>query len=218
MSVMDNTAAEVAERVDRIALITDILADVLPTTECFSGNPFLVPDPVRMAEIRQQLPDGGPLIGLNWRSSITLQSRMEHYVSVQDLAPLFEQTDFQFVNLQYDDCEEEIAWIEERFPGRVFQVQDLNQYDDLDGVAALLKCLDLVIAPCTTVAELSGAVDQQTFILANSSELQWRIRPEDGRDIWHRSMEHIQGNVYRDKASLVTALIAKLRDWATRRN
>jgi capsular polysaccharide export protein len=210
MAVMDNKAAELAATVDQVGLVTEVLSDCYRDFSDFDGEPYLKPDLAKVEEMRAKLPPGRPLIGLNWRSSVTLQARMEHYVSVEDLVPVFEQTNFQFVNLQYDDCEAELKWIEERFPGRVFQVPDLDQYNDLDGVAALIGALDAVVAPNTTVAELAGALNQRTFLLASSSEQLWRRRAGSRFDVWHSSMEHVLGKTYRDKGSLVAALAERL--------
>ena len=120
--------------------------------------------------------------------------------------PLFELTDAQFVNLQYDECSEELAWAESRYPGRLLHFADLDQYNDLDGVAALMTCLDLVIAPATTVVELAGALGRPTLLLSNSTELHWRKRPGTTSDVWHRSISHVEGDTLGSKQSLVAAL------------
>jgi capsular polysaccharide export protein len=216
MAAMDNHAADYCEKSSSVGLVTDLLADLLKDSSDFSGSAYLKADPSQVQHFRSQLPSSGPLIGLNWRSSVTLQSRQEHYLSVDDLIPLFESTHAQFVNLQYDDCTEELAFIEKKFPGRLVNLTSLDQYNDLDGVASLISCLDLVIAPCTTVAELSGALGQETLLLANSSEIEWRVRKSDSKDIWHNSIEHVFGNRYRDKSSLVLALIERLNSWLSR--
>ncbi|WP_157727473.1 hypothetical protein [Stappia sp. ES.058] len=216
MSAMDNHAADYCDKSTSVGLVTDLLADLLKDSSDFSGSAYLKADPLRSKQFRSQLPSSGPLVGLNWRSSVTLQSRQEHYLSVDDLMPLFESTNAQFVNLQYDDCTEELAFIEKKFPGRLLNLRGLDQYNDLDGVASLISCLDLVIAPCTTVAELSGALGQETLLLANSSEIEWRVRKNDNSDIWHNSIEHIFGERYRDKSSLVLALIERLNAWLSR--
>lgn len=216
MAVMDNKATELCKNAERVGLVTDLLADLLSEASDFAGSAYLKADYSRSREFRNQLPSGTPLVGLNWRSSITLQSRKEHYLSVEDLMPIFENTNAQFVNLQYDDCEEEVEYINKHYPGRLINISNLDQYNDLDGVASLISCLDLVIAPCTTVAELSGALGQETLLFANSSEIEWRVRAVDKKDIWHHSMEHVFGERYRDKESLVLALIDRLNSWLAR--
>lgn len=210
MASMDNAAAACADNVDQVALTTDVLPDIFISRSSIPNEPFLVADEARGRFFKEQLPQGKVLCGLNWRSSVTLQSRSEHYLSVEDLVPIFERTNFQFVNLQYDECAQELAWIEKRFPGRLLNFADLDQYNDLDGVAALISVLDLVIAPCTTVAELSGALGKRTLMLANSSELTWRRNAEDGSDVWHKTMSHVRGDSYRDKASLISAVCSTI--------
>ncbi|MDN3683976.1 hypothetical protein QW180_08540 [Vibrio sinaloensis] len=58
----------------------------------------------------------------------------------------------------------------------IIDLDDIDQYNDFDSVAALMNCLNLVIAPCTSVAELAGAIGTRTlFFFANSEEITWRI-------------------------------------------
>jgi capsular polysaccharide export protein len=74
--------------------------------------------------------------------------------------------------------------------------------------------LDLVIAPCTTVLELAGALGRPAFLLSNSSELHWRKRPGTLTDVWHRSVEHVESLVLGDKASLVANLVRRITDFS----
>ncbi|HBH25818.1 MAG TPA: hypothetical protein DDX54_00215 [Rhodospirillaceae bacterium] len=89
----------------------------------------------------------------------------------------------------------------------------MDQYNDLDGVAALMAALPLIVAPATTVVELAGALGRPTWLLSNSSELHWRKINDTGTDVWHHSVTHVEGAVLGDKASLVEALVARLKDW-----
>jgi capsular polysaccharide export protein len=204
----DNAGWELVKGAEKVILTTDALGDVIEDYSSFSGTPYLKADPERIAAWRRRLSDfaGKPIVGLSWRSSLTTYSRNEHYLAVEDLVPLFEVENAQFINLQYDECSEELAWLEERFPGRVVNFPDLDQYNDLEGVAALMSCLDLVVAPATTVAELAGALGRPTLFLSNSSELHWRKLPGTKTDVWHRSLTHIEGEILGDKQSLVRAL------------
>jgi capsular polysaccharide export protein len=122
---------------------------------------------------------------------------------------IFSMGNVNFINLQYDECAEELAAIEKRYPGKIINFTELDQFNDLDGVAALMECLDLVVAPATTVVELAGALGRPTLLLSNSSELHWRKR-EDGTDIWHRSVKHVEGVTLGDKRSLAAAAAAAI--------
>jgi capsular polysaccharide export protein len=205
----DNAGWEAACRADAATLSTDLLADALPDKPSFSGVPYLRACPEKTAYWRKRLPrDGMPTIGLSWRSSLTTYSRNEHYVSVRDLKPLLDRfaNQVRFVNLQYDDATEELAWIARHTAASVLHFADLDQYNDLDAVAAVMRCMDLTIAPATTVAALAGALGCPTLLLSNSSELHWRKIDERKTDVWHRCTRHAEGDAVGDKASLVRNL------------
>jgi capsular polysaccharide export protein len=209
----DNVGWDLVKSSDSVILTTDAIGDVIDGYQSFKGTPFLKADPVRIAEWKLRLAPYStkPLVGLSWRSSLATYSRNEHYLSVQELAPIFDLRNIQFVNLQYDECDGELAWLEEHFPGQVLNFQDLDQFNDLDGVAALMECLNLIVAPATTVFELAGALGRPTLLLSNSSEMHWRKIPGTDMDAWHHSITHVEGERLGDKMSLSRALVAELK-------
>jgi capsular polysaccharide export protein len=217
LRVLDNTGFEAAEKVDQIAVITDFLHLCLPDYDAFLGTPYLIHDAQKATEISKKLPKTDlKLVGLSWRSSLTTRTRNEHYLTVEDLEPIFQIEGIQFVNLQYDECSEELAWVEAHFPEKLINLDEIDQYNDFDSVAALMKCLDLVIAPATTVVELAGALGCPTWLLSNSSELHWRKINDAGTDVWHNSITHVEGAVLGNKKSLVHALHSKLNHYVAK--
>lgn len=209
--VLDNVGHEHLIKSDRVILTVDLLAKYRRDYRDFHGNKYLVVDPERATEFRHRLPKGRLLVGINWRSSVATFSRNLHYLTIEELAPIFDIDGVQFVNLQYDECGDELSWVEERFPGKLINFPDLNQFDDIDGVAALMSELDIVVAPATTVAELAGACGVNTWLLSNTVELDGRKTAEGSAiDIWHNSMIHIEGELRGDKQSLVMSLRRRL--------
>jgi capsular polysaccharide export protein len=207
IDVVDNNGWKALSCADRVMLATDFLGDFIHGYDSFAGKPYLSANPVAVSHWRDRLAKWSdqPLVGLTWRSSLATYSRNEHYLGVKELTPLLEIPGVRYVNLQYDDCSEELAYIEAHYPGKMLNFADLDQFNDLEGVAALMQCLDLVIAPATTVVELAGALGCPTLLLSNSSELHWRKRPNTRIDVWHRSVTHIEGESLGDKASLIDA-------------
>jgi len=126
------------------------------------------------------------------------------------LAPIFDIKGVTFINLQYDECHEELDWVERKWPGKIWNPEELDQYNDLDEVAGLISSLPLVISPATTVVELSGALGVTTWLLSNSSELHWRNDREREKDVWHQSINHLEADSPGDKISLVNNLKKKL--------
>jgi len=212
IQLMDNRGADVLEKSDNVVMVTDLLHKYLPDYESFSGISYLESDVEKTQFFKSVLPKNKKLIGLSWRSSLSTHSRNEHYLSVEELVPLFDINGVVFVNFQYDDCEEELAWVEKKHPGKIVDIKEVDHYDDLDSVASLMKCMDLMISPATTVVELAGALGCPTLMLSNSSEIDWRACDDKGTDVWHNSIEIISSNNDRDKAKLVLSLKDRLID------
>ncbi len=105
-------------------------------------------------------------IGLCWRSGLRSALRDANYAPLADWAPILTLPGLRFINLQYDDCEAELADAEHRF-GIAIHRPPLDLKNDLDGAAALTAALDLVISAGTSVAEMAGALGVPV----------WRIGP-----------------------------------------
>lgn len=199
-------------------IITNLLFSYLwNDKDEFLGKPYLKADEIRIRYYQSRLPKNKKLVGLNWRSSLTVNpSRARHYFKIQELEKLFTIPDIQFVNCQYDECEEELEWVEKRFPGKMINIKELDQYNDLDGVAALLSCMDLVIAATTAVCELAGALGCKTWIFDASTEILHRKcdNGKSNQDMWHHSAEIIDVDERGNKEKLAQKIYTKLKGFS----
>jgi tetratricopeptide (TPR) repeat protein len=122
---------------------------------------FLVADPERVVHWRQHFAERSPdrPVGLCWRSMLLQTARNLHYLSLEEMAPVFDLPGVQCVGLQYGDARAELAAVEARWPGRVLSLEEaVDLTDDLDEVAAVIAALDAVVAPSTTVSTLANAL------------------------------------------------------------
>ncbi len=207
---INNTAIETINKVDGICYVTDMLHVVRKGYEDFIGDKYLYCNLNLKKIYKAKLKTDRKLVGISWRSSLTTTARNEHYLSIEQLEPLFRIEGVQFVNLQYDDCSNELSWINERYPGSLIDFDELDQYNDFDGVAALMSCMDLIIAPATTVAELSGALGIDTWLFSNSSEINWRKKDDLGTDVWHNSIKIVDVLEKGNKKALVKEIYERL--------
>ncbi len=210
--IMDNNGVDAVAQAKRIMLFTETIWHFRKDYGDFTCVPYLVPNRARAEEYRDRLPRGTRLVGLNWRSQLTNAMRNMHYLSVQELEPLFSLEGITYVNLQYDDCTEELAWVNKKYPGKIINFDELNQTDDFDGVAALMSLLDLVIGPGTAVIELAGAVGTPGMLFSNLGEMWWRQVGPERRDVWYQSIRHVRGELG-DKSSIVRALVIAVESW-----
>ncbi len=134
----------------------------------------------------------GPYVGISWRSMVRTAERRLEYSRLQEWESILTIPGIQFVLLQYDNCEREVFDAEQQFGIRIHQWRDLDLRNDFDNIAALMKNLDLVIAPRSAVTMLAGAIGAPTIAIGNEGD--WS---ECGTTQlpWFTSVECINRNV-----------------------
>lgn len=150
------------EPVDAVTHLGELPRHLLPSID---GAAYLAADPVRAGEWQTWLETlgAGPRIGVCWRSSLSSSHRDHRVPPLAAWKTLFEAfPDAHFVNLQYHDPDGR-SWAGLAQETPIHTPPGLDQFDDLDGVAALLDGLDLVISAPTAVAALSGALGRPTL-------------------------------------------------------
>ena len=79
--------------------------------------------------------------------------------------PIFAARDCHFINLQFGDVEADLVRLEQAAGGAVVTwFEDLDLMQDLDGVAALMCALDLIIAVPNTNVHLAGALGRPVWM------------------------------------------------------
>lgn len=128
---------------------------------------YLSADAARVAHWKSRLAElgPGPKVGICWRSSLAHGRRNLHYTSLGQWGPIFGVPDVHFINLQYDDCADELAAARQTHGVTVHAFADLDLHNDLDEAAALTKSLDLVIGAPTAAANLAAALDVPTWMM-----------------------------------------------------
>ena len=107
----------------------------------------------------------GMRIGICWRSGLTTAARSGSYSELDDWRSLFDLDGATLVNLQYDECGEELRAAREEFGAVIHNFEDLDQMNDLDGAAALTQNLDVVVSVPTAVAQMAGALGVSNYKL-----------------------------------------------------
>lgn len=122
-------------------------------------------------------------VAFSWRGGLNETRKFARHIALPLWQPLLCRTDCVFINLQYDSKAEECRWIESAGGDNV--TIDLRQ--DVDGVAALLTAVDLLISVDNSTAHLAGALGVPVWnLLPYAGE--WRWFSDDKRSIWYPSM------------------------------
>ncbi|MGE3538602.1 MAG: tetratricopeptide repeat protein [Candidatus Tectimicrobiota bacterium] len=128
---------------------------------------YLHPDPARQAQYQQRLEalGSGLKVGLAWRSVANRRRELD-YTTLLQWGPVLSLPGVHWVSLQYDDPAAELAEAQAHWGVPIHTWPDLDLFHDFEGIAALISCLDLVLAPEITVAALAGALGTRVWRLS----------------------------------------------------
>jgi tetratricopeptide (TPR) repeat protein len=178
----------------------------------FRHEPFLTPDPARVAEFRQKLAAlPGRKVGLCWRSMMLTAKRAKYFSPIEGWAPVLRTPDVSFINLQYGDCAEELAAAAAAHGAHINTLESLDLKDDIDGVAALCAALDLVISAPTAAAATAASVGTETWFVTAG-----RTWPQLGTAEypWYARTRVFSPEKFGDWASLMPDISDELEVWA----
>jgi hypothetical protein len=149
--------------------------------------PWLRADPWRVTALRASLPPADQLrCGLSWRSeAATLGSRKS--LPLAPLAQALALPGVQLLSLQYGAQTEELAELREQTGLELLALPGVDLRDDLDALAALIQCCDLVITVSNATAHLSGALGMPTWLaLHHVPYWPWGLKGE--RTPWYPTL------------------------------
>ena len=166
-----------------------------PTLESFALQPraLLAADPTRARAFRARLAVAGVrLIGISWRSfQPAARGYMQRKKSapLEAFLPLARRGDVRLLDLQYGDTVAERAAFS-RLGGALERLEELDLFNDLDGVLAAIEACDLVVTTSNVTAHLAGVLGKPTWLVylkANPPFHYWASEA-DGRSLWYPSI------------------------------
>ena len=134
---------------------------------------YLVAEPSRSRELRDRLAAGGShVVGLSWVSRNPLIGGLKS-ARLQDLEPVLRLPNCRFIDLQYGDTLADRQAIEREFGIHIERVADVDNTNDLEGLAALITACDAVVTVSNTTTHLAGALGVRTWVMAPNQTRLW---------------------------------------------
>jgi len=151
---------------------------------------YLTVDPERVLYWKKRLRAMGPErnVGISWRSGIMTGERSYYCSAIEQWAPILAIAGIRFINLQYDDCTEELAKVHEATGVTVQVFNEVDLFDDMAESAALTSALDLVISGGTASGILSAAMGVPTWMLL--SGFNWQSFGTE-HILWYGSLQTV---------------------------
>lgn len=149
---------------------------------------WISPDPQRAEALRAghsaRFP-GRLRVGLSWRSSHPGNGGAKS-LSLDQLEPLLTLPGLQFFNLQYGDVRTELDAFAARTGIVIHNEPSVDPMNDLDGLAAEIATLDLVISTSNSTVHLAGALGTPVWVMLHRDRgLPWYWRYDGETVPWY---------------------------------
>ncbi len=147
---------------------------------------YLKADPVRQAELRRRYGEGF-LVGLSWHSK-NADFGHRKSAALSDLAPILSVPGLTFVNLQYGADAEDLAGAARRGTP-VIDDSAIDPLHDLDGFAAQVAAMDLVVSVSNSTVHFAGALGIPCWVMLPAGlGLLWYWGHADAKCPWYPSI------------------------------
>lgn len=147
----------------------------------FKGTPYLIADGLRASALKQKLGERFT-VGVSW-ASVGTQFAASKFVPLPAWDIIFKTASGQFVDLQYNSGEND------RAGSPLIDVPEIDKFNDLDGLAALITACDLVITISNVTAHLAAALGKETWVIVPAGYGKfWYWGVEGGTTPWYKSV------------------------------
>ena len=176
------------------------------------GKAWLQADPQRVEALRPRIAvPGKRLIGLSWRSQNVRVGGFKS-LALADLLPLLSQPDLAFVDLQYGDTSDERRALWQSSGIDIHHLDDIDNFKDIDGLAALIDACDAVVTVSNVTTHLAGGLGKAAFQLTPYSRGKlWYWHDGEPRSRWYPSVRLFRQQADGNWAGALAALIAALQ-------
>lgn len=151
--------------------------------------PFIACNSVLTEKITSEIRVSKRLIcGLSWKSNNT-KVGIDKSIALTDLTPILRINNIDFYDLQYGNTDVEKKELFRDIGIEVKKYLQIDNYNDLDGLLALINACDFVVTTSNTTAHLAGAIGKETYLLLPKNVGKfWYWHHENNQSIWYPSV------------------------------
>ena len=150
------------------------------------------------------------LVGISWKSTgIDKRRAQTKNAPLEHWSPILSQEDCYFVNLQYGDIREEIEAYTAMTGYSMYIDEQIDPLSDLDGFAAQVSSLDLIVSTSNTTVHMSGGLGKKVWVLL-SSRPDWRWMLEKESTPWYQTAKLFRQEKLGDWEGLIQRVVSDL--------
>lgn len=177
--------------------------------------PYLHACPDRTSRLRTALAQDGKLIcGVSWISK-NANAGSDKSLRLRDMQPIFALPNVKFVDLQYGDTNREREDFHSVSGVRLEHVDEIDNFSDLDGLAALIEACHLVVTVSNTTAHLAAALGKPVIVmLPYSKGLLWHWHADGESSFWYPTARLLRQKQLGDWTTVILEVVEVLSSWS----
>lgn len=177
----------------------------------FPNSKYLPPSERGHLDSRLEKYFGGRInCGISWSSNRAKLGKNKS-ISLNELDPILKIGSLNFINLQYGDVKNEILTINPQLEAPIKMVEEVDLYDDIEGLKSIIDACDVVITTSNTTAHLAGMSGKETLLfLPMGNSRFWYWHDIDGVSLWYPSIRVFKQEKLGDWSAPIQAVKAYL--------
>jgi hypothetical protein len=95
----------------------------------------------------------------------------------------------EFLSLQYGSTKDEINFVEKKIGKKIHTVEELDIYNDIDGLVSIISDCDFIVTTSNITAHLTGSIGKKGIVLLPFSKGKiWYWHSGKGQSTWYPSL------------------------------
>ena len=148
---------------------------------------FLIASSPKENELKKKFFENSKFkVGISWR---TLNKKQKfRNIDLEQMLPILLNTNCDFINLQFGKFDEDLEKFKAKYGLNIRSINEIDNYNNIDDLAALINCLDLVITIQNTTAHLSGALGKNTWVMLTFNA-RWHWLKNVNKSLWYPTIK-----------------------------
>lgn len=176
---------------------------------------WIVPEPERVSSLRADLQrrhPGEKLVGITWRS-VAPKTGGRRSIPIGLWREIAEVPGVALVSLQYGLKQEDLDAFADEVGRPIDHTHGIEPILDLDGLAALVAAVDLVLCPANNTVHFAGALAKECWTLLPTKP-DWRWGQTRGDSLWYPNTRVFRQETDDDWVPVMARVAGALRTWA----
>ena len=175
----------------------------------FNPKSFIIPDPKKINYYKKILSKNKKIkVGISWKTASDFSENKN--ISLIKLTKILSLNNFEFINLQYGNTVKEREIIKSKYGIKINNINNLDLKNDIEGLAALINCCDLVITITNATAQLAGSIGVPTWIMLYIFP-HWEWFTKRNNSLWYPNVKLFRQKKYGNWDSVIESVYTELK-------